>query len=119
MPLWTISWWCGHDTGSFVAYLPQARGQRYAAACEELDRLHRRGVVFAAERDDEAAVVQVTGIAFQHLDAVARGDEFDREDTAFFEFGSGRPHICLELREIAVGVIGQEGVGRNTACPRG
>ena len=26
---------CGHDTGSFVAYLPQARGQRYAAACEE------------------------------------------------------------------------------------
>ena len=30
---------CGHDTGSFVAYLPQARGQRYAAAREELDRL--------------------------------------------------------------------------------
>ena len=103
----------GHDAGAAVVDEFEPFGQRRAAAGEQFDRFHRGRVVFRAERYDETVVVQVAGVLLKHFDAVARRDEFYRENTALAQ-DLGRFHdVLFEVGESALRIVRQEWVGRD------
>ena len=67
------------------------------------------------EGDDESFVLQVAGITLQHGGRIAGGDEFHAAESALLQGVRRFLEIFLEIRKVPLGVVTEEGVGRDTA----
>ena len=68
-----------------------------------------------AEGHRKALVHKVAGIAFKHGSGVAGGDEFAGAYPAAAEDVGAFLEVLLEVRELSLGVVGQEGIGRDAS----
>ena len=81
----------------------------------KLDRLHRRSIVLRAERDDESFICQESGILLKHGSRVPRRYELDGPDSATAERVGCLLQVSLEVRELALGIVGKEWIRRDAA----